>query len=120
MRRLRFAARADADIDDVLTESLTRWGEAAHVRYAALLAAAFQRIATTPLAPTTRAHDTLAAGVRSFPLRVLRGHGVRAPVHVVYYRVSADFIDVLRVLHERMEPAAHLRTKPAAGRSRRR
>ncbi len=34
---------------------------------------------------------------------------VAAPVHIVFYRVARpDLIEVVRVLHERMEPNLHL------------
>jgi toxin ParE1/3/4 len=49
-------------------------------------------------------------------LRGARGRAaeeVRQPVHVIYFRtVAADMIEIIRVLHERMEPARHLRGKP--------
>ena len=36
---------------------------------------------------------------------------VRKPVHVLYYRtIQPGSIEVLRVLHERMEPSRHIAT----------
>jgi len=38
-----------------------------------------------------------------------REASVAAPVHIVFYRVAhPDLIEVIRVLHERMEPNLHL------------
>jgi toxin ParE1/3/4 len=34
---------------------------------------------------------------------------VRGPVHVLYYRVvRPDLVEIVRVLHERMEPSRHI------------
>jgi plasmid stabilization system protein ParE len=33
---------------------------------------------------------------------------VQAPVHVVYYRRRPGVVEVIRVLHDRMDPGAHV------------
>jgi toxin ParE1/3/4 len=41
---------------------------------------------------------------------------VRRPVHVLYYRVAqGGAIEIVRVLHERMEPSRHLDGLPTEG-----
>jgi toxin ParE1/3/4 len=36
---------------------------------------------------------------------------VRRPVHILYYRmVRPDVVEIVRVLHEHMEPRRHLRS----------
>jgi toxin ParE1/3/4 len=41
---------------------------------------------------------------------------VRRPVHVIYYRLARDgVIEIVRVLHERMEPSRHLDEPPTEG-----
>jgi toxin ParE1/3/4 len=69
----------------------------------------------------TRARTDLAPDIRSLHIRhVRRGRGVGAPVHVLYYRViDAGSIEIIRVLHERMEPQRHLGTPMRAIRARR-
>ncbi|MGH7823447.1 MAG: type II toxin-antitoxin system RelE/ParE family toxin [Candidatus Binatia bacterium] len=123
MARYRISAPAQADLENILATSLERWGVDGRSRYASLLAAAFRTIADQPTAPTTRARDELFAGLRSFHVRHSRGdHGVRVPVHVVFYRTAgAEVIEIVRVLHERMDPARHVHepTGPP-GKSRRR
>ena len=48
-------------------------------------------------------------GVRSFHIRQVRGSaGVKDPAHVIVYRVVEDCIEVVRVLHERMDPMRHV------------
>ena len=120
MAQLRISRPARADLASILATSLERWGEDGRSRYAALLAAAMRKVAADPEGPTTRARTELAPGIRSFHLRqARRAHGVGAPVHVLYYRATVDdSVEIVRVLHERMDPQRHVGT-PAIARTRR-
>ena len=109
MRRLRLAGPARADLREILKVSRERWGEPGRARYAALVSAALAEIASNPLGASTRNRPEAHAGARSFHLRHVRGeHGVKAPVHVVYYRADEEVVSILRILHERMDVAGHL------------
>ena len=107
MARFRLAALARLDVVGILAASLERWGVDGQARYAALLASAMTAVAKAPERATTRDRAEIRPGVRSFHTRHARGkHGVAAPVHVLYYRVARpDLIEIVRVLHERMEPS---------------
>lgn len=122
MTRLRLSHTAQADLASILETSRERWGENGEARYAALLAAAMRKTAANPEGPMTKARTDLAPGTRSFHIRhARRGSGVEAPVHVLYYRVTdAGPIEILRVLHERMDPHRHLEGPKRAIRARRR
>jgi toxin ParE1/3/4 len=72
-----------------------------------------RQIAAEPEGPVTRGRDELRPGIRSLHLRHARNADsegkVKRPVHVLYYRViTPDLIEIVRVLHERMEPSRHL------------
>ena len=113
MARFRVSYPARTDIDDILATSTALWGTEAKRRYAALLRVAMQRVADQPDGPLTRDRSAVRPGVRSFHLRHARRvqstAGVKQPVHVLYYRiVRPDFVEILRVLHERMEASRHL------------
>jgi len=110
MAQLRVSRAAQADLASILTTSLERWGESGRARYAALLATAIRRAATHPYGPLTKDRTDLAAGLRSFHVRHVRGeHGVGSPVHVLYFRATeTGSIEIVRVLHERMDPQRHL------------
>jgi len=76
-----------------------------------------RQVAADPQGPTTRDRAELAPGVRSLHARHVRGVSpearVQRPVHIVYYRVIAvDLIEIVRVLHERMEPRRHVGGEP--------
>jgi toxin ParE1/3/4 len=113
--RYRLSRQAEADIAHILVTSVDRWGSKAAEDYATLLAAAMRKVAADPLRASTRERSDLAPGLRSFPIR-LAGQGrkarkVKGPVHVLYYRiVEAGLVEIVRVLHERMDAARHLRS----------
>jgi toxin ParE1/3/4 len=113
MARFRVARPAQADIAHILAVSEEQWGIQGQRRYSAMLAAAMRQVAASPASQSTRARAELGPGIRSFHLRYTqrrdRKTAVKRPVHILYYRVIApDLVEVVRVLHERMEPGHHL------------
>lgn len=121
MMRLRISGPARDDLSRILATSLERWGEAGRARYAALLAAALRTIAGNPQPSATRERAEVLAGLRSLHIRHVRGaHRVKDPVHVIFYRLDADLVEVMRVLHERMEPTLHVATATQRGQKPRR
>jgi len=113
MARFRLARPAQTDLANILSTSAERWGPEGQQRYAAVLAAAMRQVAAEPEGPLTRKRPDLRSGIRSFHVRYARRSAeaamVRRPVHVLYYRVAQKgVIEIVRVLHERMEPSRHL------------
>ena len=109
MANVRISRRADADLTEILATSLERWGEDGRVRYRSLLVAAMNELGADPERLMSKDCSELAPELRSFHVRhVGRDHGVKAPVHVIYYRKPRSSILIVRVLHERMEPSMHL------------
>jgi toxin ParE1/3/4 len=121
MARFRLAGPAQTDLARILATSLDRWGDDGRSRYARLLAVAMRSIAAAPAGPLTRDRAELSPGVRSLHMQRLKGdHGVNAPMHVVYFRIaSPGLIEIVRVLHERMEPTRHITEETRPGRRRR-
>jgi toxin ParE1/3/4 len=120
MARFRLARPAQIDLANILATSTERWGAEGRQRYAALLVAAMRQVATEPEGLLTKARAELRPGIRSFHVRYARGSTeaarVRRPVHVLYYRVAQKgVIEIVRVLHERMEPSRHLDEPPTEG-----
>jgi toxin ParE1/3/4 len=111
--RFRLAGPARIDLAHILATCAGRWGTEDVQKYAAILAAAMRHVAAEPAGPLSRKRPDLRFGVRSFHIRHARSSAdpaqVRRPVHVLYYRVAADgVIEIVRVLHEKMDPARHL------------
>ena len=120
MPRFRLARPAQIDLANILATSAERWGIEGRQRYAAVLAAAMRQIADRPEGPLTKKRPELRSGLRSFHVRFTSRSAeeatVRRPVHVLYYRVAQDgVIEIVRVLHERMEPRRHLDEWPTEG-----
>jgi len=109
--RFRLSGPAQADIAAVLRTSEARFGPQGRIRYHALLVAAVRRVAADPEGVPTVDRAELGAGIRSYHSRhASREAPVASPVHVLYYRaLRPGVVEIVRVLHERLEPSRHLR-----------
>lgn len=113
MPRYRISELAKADIAAILRRSEELHGREASVRYRACLIVAMRRVAAQPHGHATIDHAEIVADVRSFHVRHSRNDSrevpVANPVHVIFYRVAQPgMIEIVRVLHERMEPTRHI------------
>jgi len=113
MARFRLSRLAQADVTRILATSAERWGIEGRRYHAAMLATAMRKVAADPKGPTTRTRADLAPGLRSLHLQYSRAGAskaeVRRPVHILDYRaIAPDLIEIVRVLHERMDPSRHL------------
>lgn len=120
MARFRLARPAQIDLANILATSAERWGAEGRHRYAAILVSAMRQVAAEPEGPLTKRRPDLRSGLRSFHIRHAPSTPatarVRRPVHVLYYRVAQKgVIEIVRVLHERMEPSRHLDELPTEG-----
>ena len=88
---LKPAARRD--VRSILLYTSQRWAFAQRAAYREALDQAFTTLSITPL--IGRSRDEIAPGLRSYSVQ----H------HVIYYRVAADTVIVLRVLHGKMDAA---------------
>ena len=95
--RLIIAPRARRDLRGIRTYGLRQWGEAQADAYDAALDGGFERLQDYPL--IGRARDDLGPALRAWPVE----H------HVLYYPVTDNAIEVVRIRHERADPARHLR-----------
>lgn len=83
------------------------------MRYRALVSAAMRHVARDPEGAGTTDRGLVASGMRSFHIGHCRddtgAQPVRAPVRALFYRVVAPgLVEIVRVLHERMDFAARL------------
>jgi toxin ParE1/3/4 len=120
MARFRLARPAQIDLANILATSAERWGAEGRQRYAAVLADAIRQVAEEPEGRLTKKRSELRSRIRSFHVRYARRSRdtakVRRPVHVLYYRVAQKgVIEIVRVLHEKMDPSRHLDEPPTEG-----
>ena len=96
MLRIVISPRGESDIVDIAAYTLVMWGDKQMSRYVAALHARFGGLARFP--DTGRRRDELGRGYRS----VVQGS------HIVFYRVTARNLVIVRILHTRMSPERHL------------
>lgn len=96
MAEYRLAPTAERDLEHIWQTTAQEWGvEQAH-RYIDKLTTVFGTLAQAP--DRAAACDHIRAGYR-------RRYVER---HAVYFRKTAYGIDVMRILHDRMDAARHL------------
>src|SRR5689334_9109804 len=90
------AERARSDMEEIYSYTLDTWGQRRADQYEAAIDRALQELVTFPL--RGRPRDELFSGCRS---RLVEHHQI-------YYFVESDVINVVRILHERQDPANHI------------
>ncbi len=113
MARYRLSAPAKADIASLLKRSEELHGREARVRYRGCLSAALRRVATDLEGRSTVDRGQLFPGLRSFHIHHSRYESrevpVVRPVHLIFFRIrQVGIVEIVRILHERMEPERHL------------
>jgi toxin ParE1/3/4 len=94
--RFIVSPRARADIDDIWNYTVEQWGERQAEICLRLLQAAVDAVASDPkIGPTC---DDVRPGYRKY----------RVGSHVLFYRVAANTVVVVRILHQRMDIERHL------------
>ena len=96
---LVLSRRARNDYRDIEAYTMEQWDERQWVSYEADLAQALDTIAEHP--EVGRRRPELGPDTRSLVVRE----------HVIYYRISDDRIQVLRIVHGRSDPRRALRTR---------
>lgn len=107
--RLVVAPDAEGDFDEIIRTSADAFGEIAAHRYRLLIQQALVDVLARPDRPTTPgvSDDLRLYPIRHSPLRVPVPDRVGQPRHVLVYRQDAEHLEIVRILHDRMDiPAA--------------
>lgn len=96
MSRYVLSPRAQEDLSEIWDYSVERWGMDQADSYLRLLHRAIEVVAADPRVGTSC--DEVCAGYRKYP----------AGSHMLLYRQSQAGIDIVRVLHGRMDFDRHL------------
>jgi toxin ParE1/3/4 len=88
---------AEDDLRRLLATSSVMWGKEQRDVYVERLMAAMSELPVHPF--LGRARDELSPGLS----------GLRSGAHVIYYRSDERTVMIVRLLHERMDPARHIR-----------
>ena len=110
----KFTALALQDVAAIQDWTSAKFGELASLRYDSLMEAALGDLPAEPTRLGVRHHPAMPQGVFVYHLRFSRKKptraGVENPWNFFVFRVDADVLTVLRVLHDSMDLAAHLDT----------
>ncbi|MBX3194679.1 MAG: type II toxin-antitoxin system RelE/ParE family toxin [Schumannella sp.] len=96
MRQLRSTPAARRDLLEIWDYTAGLWGVARAESYIGEIGAALERIAVDPA--RGRTCDEIRPGYRRY--------GIGS--HVVFYLETEDTVDIVRVLHQRLDPGRHL------------
>jgi toxin ParE1/3/4 len=94
-RQYRLSPLAETDLEEIWLYSLRNWSLEQADRYHAVIVAAF---------------DELAAGVKAGRRVDVREGYFKYAVgaHLIFYRPSDSGIEIIRILHQRMDVSRHL------------
>ncbi|MCI9888018.1 type II toxin-antitoxin system RelE/ParE family toxin [Micrococcales bacterium 31B] len=95
MNRFKFTPAAERDLSTIWDFTAERWGAGQAKKYIREVQAAVERLVDDP--ERGRARDEVRACYRSYAVGV----------HHIFYRHSANHIEVVRVLHKRMDFERH-------------
>lgn len=96
MTQYRLTPAAQRDLSSIWDFTEERWGIPQAETYIAEIRAAIERVADDPR--RGRACDEIRIGYRRY--------GIGS--HLLFYVESAEGVDVVRILHQRMDPSQHL------------
>ena len=95
--QLVIAPAAKNDLKDIYQYGLRQWGQAQSESYLSTIKNQFWLLTQQPLMGTER--PDLLPDTRSLPIES----------HTLFYRVTANRVEIIRVLHGRQDPQRHLK-----------
>ncbi len=88
---------AKTDLKEIYQYGLRQWGQAQSDSYFETLKEHFWALTTQPLIGVER--PELLTGARSLPIES----------HTLFYRLTTDTVEIIRILHGRQDPQRHLK-----------
>ena len=95
--QLVIAPAAKADLKDIYQYGMRQWGQAQSDSYLETIKDQFWSLTEQPIIGIDRSE--LLPDARSLPIES----------HTLFYRVTTDTIEIIRVLHGRQDPQRHLK-----------
>jgi len=93
---IRFSPKARSDLDEIWTYTARQWGRQQADDYVRAFAAALTLVAHNPA--ISRDAAEVRPGLLKYP----------AGSHMLFFRLRSTSIDVVRILHQRMDFSRHL------------
>ena len=98
MRKLHLSPAAAEDLENILRFTLDNWGESQFDLYHNILQQTFDSILSDPEGPLTKSRNELFPSSRS----------IRSGQHVVFFRLRKKNIEIIRILHGKMDFLSHI------------
>lgn len=95
--QLVIAPAAINDLKDIYQYGLRQWGQAQSESYLTTIKNQFWLLTQQPLMGTER--NELLPEARNLPIES----------HILFYRVTVNTVEIIRVLHGRQDPQRHLK-----------
>lgn len=95
MKAYRLTPAAQRDLSEIWDFTEERWDAGQAEKYIAEIRAAIERVAADP--ERGRACDEIREGYRRY--------GIGS--HLLFFVETADSVDIVRTLHQRMDPTRH-------------
>ena len=95
--QLVIAPAAKTDLKDIYQYGLRQWGQTRSESYLESIKQQIWTLTEQPLIGVDRSE--LLSGARSLPIES----------HTLFYRVTLDTVEIIRVLHGRQDPQRHLK-----------
>lgn len=95
--QLVLAPAAKTDLKDIYQYGLRQWGQTQSESYLENIKQQIWTLTEQPLIGVDRSE--LLSGARSLPIES----------HTLFYRVTLDTVEIIRVLHGRQDPQRHLK-----------
>jgi toxin ParE1/3/4 len=96
-RKLRISDPARLDPVRIGQHTERQWGAAQKRKYLSRIKEVFRSLRDSPGIGTAR--DAVSSDLRS--------HRIRS--HIIFYREKGTVVEIVRILHERMDPERHLK-----------
>lgn len=98
MTMIRLTPAAQQDLSSIWDYTSERWGSQQAEKYIREIQVSLERVAADP--ERGRLRDEIREGYRCYA----------TGSHLLFYVVVPDYVDVIRILHQRMDPKRHLET----------
>ncbi len=96
MRVIRLTNAAKRNLEDIWLYTFAEWGEAQADKYLGHIQACLQQLLENPA--IGKARTDIKMGYRALQVQQ----------HIIFYRLDAEFIDIIDILHKRMDARQHL------------
>lgn len=96
MAKYRLSQKAKEDISDIWEYTLEQWSLTQAIKYDEILRMRIEEISENPL--IGKSYDHVRKGY----------YKLQVEHHIIFYRPAIDTVDIIRILHDRMDIDRHL------------